>query len=124
MNTKFRNLSILACFIFFMSIQACKEVVDPELTTAGVSSITSTNATCGGSVDTDGNAKITARGVCVDTTITPDLGDIVTSDGTGLGNFVSQITGLKPNTKYYVRAYACNKQGTGYGTAMVFTTQP
>jgi hypothetical protein len=124
MNTKFKYLSILLGCFLFVSIQGCKEVVDPELTTGGISSITQTNATCGGTVDTDGGAKITARGVCVDTSTTPDLGDIVTSDGKGLGSFVSTISGLKPNTKYYIRAYACNKQGTGYGSAMVFTTQP
>lgn len=124
MNTKFKIFSILASCILFLSIQACKEVVDPELTTGGVGLITQTTAQSGGTVDTDGGAKITARGVCVDTTTTPDLGDIVTSDGKGLGTFTSSISGLKPNTKYYVRAYASNKQGTGYGSAMVFTTQP
>jgi hypothetical protein len=124
MNNKFRNFSILAGCLIILSNQACKKAVDPDLTTGGVNMITQTTAHGGGTVNTDGNAKITARGVCVDTTSTPDLGDIVTSDGTGLGTFESSITGLKPNTKYYVRAYASNKQGTGYGTAMVFTTLP
>lgn len=124
MNTKFSSLIIALTCILFISLQACKEVVDPDLTTGGVSQITQTTAQCGGTVNTDGGAKVTVRGVCVDTTNTPDLGDIVTSDGSGLGTFGSSITGMKPNTKYYVRAYASNKQGTGYGTAMVFTTKP
>lgn len=38
------------------------------------------------------------------------------------GNFLSTITGLKPNTTYHVRAYATNSMGTSYGEDMTFTT--
>ena len=41
----------------------------------------------------------------------------------GQGIFVSSITGLTPNTTYYARAYATNSAGTGYGSALTFTTQ-
>ena len=34
------------------------------------------------------------------------------------------MTGLLPNTSYYVRAYAINSQGTVYGTQVSFTTRP
>ncbi len=34
----------------------------------------------------------------------------------------STLTGLSPNTRYYVRAYATNKQGTSYGEEISFTT--
>lgn len=112
------------CIISIIQLSACTKVVDPELTTSGVSQITQTSAQCGGSVDTDGGADVTVRGVCCATNPNPNLGDIVTEDGSGLGAYTSSITGLTPNTKYYVKAYASNKQGTGYGTAMVFTTLP
>jgi uncharacterized protein (TIGR02145 family) len=45
-----------------------------------------------------------------------------TSDGTGLGSFKSSITGLKANTKYFVKAYAINSAGTSYGNEVSFTT--
>ena len=32
------------------------------------------------------------------------------------------MTGLSPNTTYYVKAYATNSQGTSYGVAQTFTT--
>jgi uncharacterized protein (TIGR02145 family) len=34
------------------------------------------------------------------------------------------MTGLTPNTKYYVRAYATNQMGTGYGDTVSFTSFP
>ena len=47
-----------------------------------------------------------------------------TSDGTGLGNFQSTLSGLKGDTKYYLRAYATTDSGTSYGEEKVFTTLP
>ena len=95
----------------------------PELTTAEVSEITSTTAQCGGTITSDGGATVTARGVCWSTDQTPTVADDITNDGTGAGGFTSYITGLTPETTYYVRAYATNSAGTGYGSAMSFTTE-
>lgn len=38
------------------------------------------------------------------------------------GSFSSSVTGLKPGTKYYYRAYATNAKGSGYGEVKTFTT--
>jgi hypothetical protein len=45
-----------------------------------------------------------------------------TSDGTGTGIFISNLTNLKTNTTYYLRAYATNCVGTGYGDEISFIT--
>jgi hypothetical protein len=45
-----------------------------------------------------------------------------TSQGTGDASFTSRLTLLTPNTLYYVRAYATNANGTGYGTQISFTS--
>ena len=45
-------------------------------------------------------------------------------DGAGIGSFTSSITSLTPNTQYFVKAYATNEKGTGYGNAVSFTTNP
>ena len=47
-----------------------------------------------------------------------------TSDSKGNGSFTSRITGLTANTNYYVRAYATNGAGNGYGNETKFTTKP
>ena len=95
----------------------------PTVTTDDATDITQTTATSGGNVTSDGGGTVTARGVCWSTTSNPTLSDSHTTDGSGLGAFVSYITGLTENTQYYVRAYATNSVGTAYGNEVVFTTQ-
>ena len=95
----------------------------PVLTTAVVSSIAETTAMCGGNVTSDGGAAVTERGVCWSTGQTPTTADSKTFDGTGEGSFISSVAGLKLGVKYYLRAYATNSNGTGYGNPVSFTTQ-
>jgi uncharacterized protein (TIGR02145 family) len=95
----------------------------PTVTTGTVSGITATTATCGGNVTSDGGATVTARGVCWSTSQSPTVSNSHTSDGSGTGSFTSNIIGLTANTTYYVRAYATNSEGTGYGTEVSFTTE-
>lgn len=97
-------------------------VVVPTLTTTVASAITGSTASSGGNITIDGGALVTARGVCWNTTGTPILTDNHTTDGTGIGTFVSDITGLSLNTPYFVRAYATNAAGTSYGNEITFTT--
>ena len=85
------------------------------LTTIPLSYISTTFATSGGNVTSDGGGTITARGICWDTTNTPATSANKTVDGTGVGSFVSRLTGLKAGKKYYVAAYASNIAGTAYG---------
>jgi hypothetical protein len=96
----------------------------PSVTTQSTSNIAWNSAECGGNVTYDGGAAITARGVCWSTSQDPTIIDQITSDGTGTGSFVSAITGLSGSTTYYVRAYATNSVGTGYGNELSFTTEP
>jgi len=96
--------------------------VVPSLTTAAVTSITSTTATSGGEISSDGGSSVTAKGVCWNTSANPTTADTKTSDGTGTGSFTSSITGLTPGETYHVRAYATNTAGTGYGEDLAFTT--
>lgn len=49
---------------------------------------------------------------------------ILQTDGSGTGTFTSNITGLSANNTYYVRAYATNSVGTGYGAEVSFSTFP
>jgi hypothetical protein len=96
--------------------------VTPTITTNAATGITQTTATSGGNVTASGGATVTARGVCWSTTSNPTTADSHTADGSGIGSFVSNLTGLATNTLYYVRAYATNSVGTGYGNEVSFTT--
>jgi len=95
----------------------------PSVTTGDVSNISTTTADCSGNVTADGGAAVTARGVCWSTFENPSTSDSKTTDGTGVGTYTSNITGLSLNTTYYVRAYATNSVGTAYGEQRTFKTQ-
>ena len=94
----------------------------PTVTTAAISDITQNSAKSGGNVTSDGGASVTERGICWSTATDPDLDDDYIRSGNGTGPFISTFTGLIPDTRYYVRAYATNSEGTGYGENIEFTT--
>ena len=95
----------------------------PTVTTNQIWEYSSTEAyDAGGNVTDEGSASVTARGVCWSTSQNPTISDNKTNDGSGLGPFQSIIQGLSPSTTYYVRAYATNSAGTGYGNQVYFTT--
>jgi uncharacterized protein (TIGR02145 family) len=111
-----------------LSLRCIKEgpatgVVLPSVTTDSITSITTTGAAGGGTITSDGGAPITARGVVWSTSPNPTVAlSTRTSDGMGTGSFTSQLSGLAPNTTYYISAYATNSAGTAYGSQVVFMT--
>jgi len=98
------------------------EVDLPKVTTTAMTDITKTSAVSGGDVTDDGGADITARGLVWGLSSDPTTDDNVIDGGTGTGTFASEITDLDINTTYYVRAFATNSAGTGYGESISFTT--
>ena len=94
----------------------------PTVTTAQVTNITQTTATGGGNVTATGGANVTERGICWGTSHNPTTSSSHSSNGTGPGSYTCNMTGLTPNTTYYVRAYAKNSVGTAYGSEVSFTT--
>lgn len=95
----------------------------PVLTTTAASSITNNGANSGGNITLQGASAVTVRGVCWSISQNPVIGSgNQTSDGTGTGAFASSTTGLSGSTSYYLRAYATNNAGTGYGNQITFTT--
>lgn len=98
----------------------------PAVITAGISELAATSATSGGTITSDGGQSITVKGVCWGTSIAPTTDDEHSQDGSGPDAFVSYMTGLSSGQQYYVRAYAENSVGTGYGQSISFktTTKP
>jgi len=126
----FKLIIIIAVVIFMMacdkdeivSPEEEQPVVTPTVTTAEIIDITETTAIGGGEITDDGGAEITARGTVWSTSVNPIIHDTRTIDGTGVGTFISYITGLQPDTIHYARAYATNSRGTGYGEQVSFRT--
>ncbi len=103
-------------------LRSARSFLSVEVTTAPLSGFTSTGATSGGTLLTNGGPAVTAKGVCWGIVSGPTVGaGNFTSDGTGTAAFVSTITGLTTGLTYFVRAYATTSAGTAYGNEESFT---
>ncbi len=96
----------------------------PSLSTSNPTDVTFNSASCGGNVTDNGNGTINAQGVVWSSSQDPTIesNEGITSDGSENGSYVSYLTGLNESTLYYVRAYARNEKGTGYGELKQITT--
>lgn len=100
-----------------------KEYSLPKVITLSSSNITTSacifygNATFGGGLD------IIEKGACYSTTPTPTIDDYTeVCTISGIGKYSLLVKNLSPETTYYIRAYAKNKKGVGYGEITSFTT--
>ncbi len=130
-----RPLLITVLFISFSIVligTGCKKtttatITPPSVTTTDVIlDVTSTSAQSGGSLtairkfrSNSEQAFVTAAPI-----ILPTVGDTKTTDAfiTNSYSFTSNLSGLTPSTTYYLRAYATNGNGTGYGSVVTFAT--
>lgn len=118
-----KGLQYSAILIFFVSILSCREdPVPPSVETIAVSEISATTATCGGVILDSGGSQITSKGVCWNTSDNPTTENNKITNSGESDTFVSSLNQLHPNTIYYVRSFAINSAGTGYGNSVSFTT--
>lgn len=97
-------------------------VVLPTVLTNGVM-FKDTYAVAGGSIVSEGYGTISVKGVCWSQSAYPTTDNAhITINNGDLGPYQSDITNLLPGTTYYLRAYATNEAGTGYGEQREFTT--
>ena len=98
----------------------------PWVTTSSiVSDVTGSGATCGGTINNDGNDPTNLTyGICYSTTdgFAGQDGTHVAGDNLSSGAFTVPLTGLEGATQYYFRAYATNSVGTVYGDQYTFNT--
>ena len=94
----------------------------PIVMTNGAFNVTSSSISIGGNVSSDGGSPVISRGVCWSTVPSPSIANNKTMDGSGLGQYFSQIRPLQSSTTYYFRAYATNYFGTSYGNDVVVNT--
>jgi hypothetical protein len=94
----------------------------PAISTRYPSLLTTTDIYTGGYMITDGGGTISAKGVCYNTTGSPTTADSKISGGSGTADFNITLMGLSAEMTYYIRAYATNETGTGYGSTYSITT--
>ena len=97
---------------------------DGVIFSLSVGSILGESAISGTTLNASGVPTITSKGIVWSTLPTPTTAlSTKTNDGTGSGNFASNLTDLSPGTVYYVRAYIINADGTSYSEEVTFETQ-
>jgi uncharacterized protein (TIGR02145 family) len=94
----------------------------PTISTSAVIYYTSSTATVGGFVSNDGGSTVTERGIYWGIVPNPESTGTRLQIGSGVGQFSGTLSGLNPNTTYYVTAYATNQEGTIYGSQVTFNT--
>lgn len=108
-----------------LTIKAGEDNGLPSLTTQPVTGLTQTSVTFNGTIDDAGNPSYTERGFVYSSSAQPtienNLGRI-TSAVNSQAAFSANVSGLTPNSSYYVRAYAINTIGVAYGNDVAFST--
>jgi uncharacterized protein (TIGR02145 family) len=123
MKTNLRiYLVFLLCTIGLLLNCCCKKGEIPLVNTSELSSLTDTTVQCGGTVISDGGSEVTERGVqwSFDSSFFYKEFTMFTMDGSGLGSFSSYVSGLATYQIYYIRAYATNEHGIGFGEKLSF----
>jgi len=121
---KYKIHLLLPVAIILFSAITCKKddnAVLPEVSTYSPLYIASSEATVGVTVVSDGGADIVC-GIYMGTELNPESTGIQFQIGSEKGTFLGQITGLTPNTQYYIKAYATNKKGEVLGEEVNFIT--
>ena len=114
---------LLVVMLLAVSCEKDEKACTTTVETQEASSIAATTAQCGGVISSDGNPTIKEAGV--EWCTTSDFKSNVSCSPTAkakLGKFACDITDLKDNTQYYIRAYARNSYGTIYGKVLSFKT--
>ena len=86
--------------------------------------ITETSFRIDGEIMKTGGRQISNYGHCWSVNPSPTINDNKTTLGntTSVGPYTSEVTGLTTGTKYYVRAYATNSEGTSYSREVIVNT--
>lgn len=97
-------------------------VVPPTIMIGQINNITFSSVKVGAQITSSGNGSITERGFIYDSSpqVTFNNNKVLASEGSR--EFSVDILGLKPNTRYFIRAFATNSAGTSFSDEISFTT--
>ena len=118
-----KNLINLFLISFVLLLFSCKnDSIIPIVNTLLPTPVTDTSAICSAEIINDGYATIIEKGFCYDTNPNPTIANSFVIDTTNLDTFSCILSNLVSGKTYYIRAYAKNSVGIGYGNEVNFTT--
>jgi uncharacterized protein (TIGR02145 family) len=85
-------------------------------------SVSSTAATLGINVESDGGSHITECGLYISNLQDPEKSGQRFQIGNDTGIFAGEVTGLLPSVQYYIKAFAKNEKGESLGSEVSFLT--
>lgn len=97
----------------------------PVVVTGSISNITANQVSLSGSISSDGGSPVYSKGLVVSENSTPFIGltgSKITNVGPSTSSFTTTIKKLSPGRTYYIRAYAANEVGIGYGDILEFNS--
>lgn len=122
------NYILLILVLTLLLLSACHKKEEdnsvPVLSTIPASNINQHSALSGGQIISDGGFTILSKGICWSEQQMPTILSNKTENSQGLVDFICNVEGLESNKSYYIRAYATNKNGIGYGSVVSFSTIP
>lgn len=119
---KTNNSAVVFLVIVIASLlTGCEK--DISITTYDVSSITDSSATFSGRISGGDEITIYGRGFCWGKSINPTIVENCLYNGSSLGRFSINVTGLEDYTIYYVRAFMVSSNDTIYGNEHSFITK-
>lgn len=120
-----RIIGVIFIFLALLIVGCSKDEIKlPVVSTIDATDIATIVATSGGNILNDGGDSIITSGVCWSIKQNPSINDSITVGIARNNTFTSSLSGLLPNTTYYLRAYATNSEGTAYGNEISFKTNP
>jgi len=98
----------------------------PIVYTLGVANVGTDSATGQGYLASFGSSMVTRVGICWSSSGSPTISDNICYKETGIGiaQYYCDMEGMVSNDIYYMKAYATNSYGTGYGNEISFMTVP
>lgn len=125
-STYLWKASIISLSLFILLAISCKEEDDlltiPGIPSARIFSLGSNAVTLKNTWILQEDSIITPQGICWSSTPGPTVDNHIMDGELKDSTVYFRIQGLAPNTKYYLRVYATNSIGTGYGDEITLTT--
>jgi hypothetical protein len=115
-------IAILSVFILSCKKKDKPVPAAPIVITVGITDVTDSSFKVGGKV-TNFDETLMATGFCWSTlNPSPTIADDTSVAVAAAGAFAQQVKDVDPSTTYYIRAYAINSLGIGYGEVFTVNT--